>query len=72
MTKWVAAERRGPMLRVLEDLLALGTKRLDSLKRCLEIIDVKVEVHRSPMALELALVSGLTRWLGAGRLFEQT
>ena len=59
MTKWIAAERSGPMLWVLEDLFALGTQRLDALKSGVEIFHMKVEVYRSPMALELALVIGL-------------
>ena len=59
MTKWIAAERSGPMPWVVEDLLALGTKRLHSLKVGVEIIYMKVEVHRSPMVLELSPVIGL-------------
>ena len=70
MTKWITAERSGPVLWVLEDLLALGTKRLNSLKGGVEIFYMKVEVHRSPMALELASVIGLGRRLGTSRLFK--
>ena len=59
MTKWIAAERSGPVLWVLEDLLALGTKRLNSLKGSVEVFDMEVEVHGSPMTLELAPVIGI-------------
>ncbi len=59
MTKWIAAERSGPMLWVLEDLLALGTKSLNSLKGGVEIFYMEVEVHRSPMAPKFAPVIGL-------------
>ena len=52
MTKRITAERSGPMLWVLEDLLALGTKSLNSLKGGVEIFHMEVEVHRSPMALK--------------------
>jgi len=68
--KWVAAERSGPMLRVVEDLLALGAKRLNSLEGRVEILYMKVEMHRRPMTLELAPVIRLRRRLRAGRLFE--
>jgi hypothetical protein len=58
MTKWIAAKRGRPMLRVLENLLALGTKRLNALKGCAQVLDMEVEVHGSPMALELAPIDG--------------
>jgi len=47
------------MLWVLEDLLALGTKSLNSLKGGVEIFHMEVEVHGSPMALKFAPVIGL-------------
>jgi hypothetical protein len=59
MTKWITAECSGPLLWILEDLLAPGTKRLNSLKGGVEIFYMKVEVHRSPMALEPAPIIGL-------------
>jgi hypothetical protein len=59
MTKWIAAKRGGPMLRVLENLLALGTKRLNALKGSVQVFNMEVEVHGSPMALELAPIIGL-------------
>ena len=49
MTKWIAAKRGGPMLRVLENLLALGTKRLNALKGSVQVFNMEVEVHGSPM-----------------------
>ena len=59
MPKWIAAKRSGSMLRVLEYLLALGTKRLDALKGSVQVFYVEVEVHGSPMALELAPILGI-------------
>jgi hypothetical protein len=47
------------MLRVLENLLALGTKRLNALKGSVQVFNMEVEVHGSPMALELAPIIGL-------------
>ena len=58
MTKWIAAKRSGPVIWVLEDLLALGTKRLDALKGRVQVFYMEVEVHGSPMALELAPITG--------------
>jgi len=54
MSKWIAAECGGPMFWVLEDLLSLGTHRLGSLKRAVQVFDMEVQVHGGPMALELA------------------
>ncbi len=59
MTKGIAAERGGPTLRVLEHLLALGTKRLNALKGSASVFHVEVEVHRSPMAIEPAPITGI-------------
>lgn len=59
MTKWIAAKRSGPVLRVLENLLAPGSKRLDALKGSAQVFNMEVEVHGSPMALELAPIVGL-------------
>ena len=59
MTKRIAAECSGPMLWVLEDLLAPGTKSLNSLKGGVEILYMEVEVHGSPMALICAPVIGI-------------
>jgi hypothetical protein len=59
MPKWIAATRSGSMLRVLEYLLALGTKRLNALKGGAQVFYMEVEVHRSPMALELASILGI-------------
>ena len=59
MTKWIAAKRSRPMLGVLEKLLALGTKRLNALKGRAQVFNMEVEVHRSPVALELAPINGL-------------
>src|SRR5262249_3078723 len=59
VTERVAAERRGSMLRVLENLVSLGAKRLGSLERSVQVVYVEVEMHRGPMALELAPVIGL-------------
>jgi hypothetical protein len=47
------------VLRVLEDLLALGAKRLNSRKGGVQVPYMHVEVHRRPMALVLAQVSCL-------------
>lgn len=58
MTKWIAAECDGAMLWVLEDLLALGAKRLDTLQGSVQVIDMEVEVHRRPVALVPASIVG--------------
>jgi hypothetical protein len=71
MTKWITAECSGPMFWVLEDLLAFGTKRLNSLKGGVKIVYMKVEVHRSPMALKLAPVIGRMAQIPGGRAVNE-
>jgi len=51
IAKWIAAEGSGPVLWVLEDLLARATVCLDPLKGKLQVLDMKVEVNGSPVAL---------------------
>jgi len=71
VTKWIAAKRSGSMLRVLEDLLALGPERLDAPKSRVQVFYMEIEMYRSPMALELAPIVGTGRRLGPGRLLKQ-
>ena len=51
------------MLRVLENLLALGTKRLNALKGSVQVFNMEVEVHgvqwRSNLRRSLVLGEGL-------------
>jgi len=58
------------MLRIFEDLLALSTKLLNALKGSVQVLYVEVEVHWSPMPLELAPVTGFGRRPRASGLFE--
>jgi hypothetical protein len=71
MTKRITAERSGSMLWILEDLFALSTKLLNSLKGRVQVFYMEVEVHWSPMALEPAPVVCFGRRPRASRLFEQ-
>jgi hypothetical protein len=50
IAEWVATEGSGAVLGILEDLLALGPKRLDPLKGGLQIFYVEVEMHRTPVS----------------------
>jgi hypothetical protein len=44
------------MLRILEHLLALGTKRLDPLEDRVHVVHVEVEMHGAPVTLVPAAV----------------
>jgi hypothetical protein len=57
VAEWIAAESGRPMLRILEQLLALGTKRLDPLEDGVHVFHVKVEMHGTPVTLVSATVS---------------
>ena len=71
MAKWIAAERRRPVLGILEDLLALSAKRLNSLKDSWQVFYVEIEVHGCPMTLVPATITRIGRWLGTGTLLKQ-
>ncbi len=61
MTKGIAAERGRSMARMLEYLLSLGAQRFHSLKGGVQVVYMKVEMNRRPMALEFAPIKGTRR-----------
>jgi hypothetical protein len=71
MTEGIAAECGRPMARMLEHLLAPGAERLYALEGGVQVVHVKIEMHRRPMALEPAPIDGAGRGLGTGRLLEK-
>ena len=72
MAKWIAAEGSRAVLWILKDLLTLGAKGLNSLKRGVQVVNVEVQVHRRPMTIELAPVIGIWRRLRTGGPFKET
>ncbi len=49
MTEWIAAERNGAVLRVLEDLLPYCTSVEGFRESRFEVINMNIQVHRRPM-----------------------
>ena len=56
MAEWIATEGSGAVLGILEDLLALGSKRFDPPKGGVQVFYVEVEMHRTPVTLVPAAI----------------
>ena len=61
MTKRVTAKSGRSVLRILENLFTprAPSASTRSSVRCVKIVHMEVEVHRSPVAFEFAPISGI-------------
>jgi len=71
MSEGIAAERSRPVARMREHLLALGAKRFYVRKGGMQVVHMKIEMHRRPVAVEFAPIDGTRRGFGAWRLLQK-
>ena len=71
MAEWVAAHCNGAVLWIFKELLLNCTSLDNSFEHRTEIINVKIQVHRSPVPLIAALLLRIDGRLRASLLFKQ-